>query len=246
MKTFLVVAVLAATAAPAAADRRSFTRTFEYMTPAESETELEVYTTQAKTTWENPSPKELELRLAIEHGLTERWDFAIHHVFTQSTGPAPQDVAPFHFDEITLRSRYRFSERGDWPVDVLAYGELGKVFGAGVWTGEARAVVARDLDKLTLAINLIGDVGFGPSLPEPVIEAGYAAGLTYELLPEWKLGVESWGGFDVEATDEVAAAVGPALSWAPASTLWIAATAGFGVTEYTDDFSVRGIIGVDL
>ena len=246
MKTFLVVALLAAAAAPAHADRQSFTRTYEYQTMPESETELEVHTTQTKATFDNPSPKSFELQLAIEHGLSERWDVAVFHVFSQATGPAPDDVEAFHFDAIKARSRYRFSERGDWPVDVVVHGEIGKVFGAGVWQGEARAVVARDLDKLTIAINLIGDVGFGPSVPEPVIEAGYACGITYELLPEWKLGVESWGGFDVEHTDELAASVGPALSWAPASTLWVAATAGFGVTDFADDFSVGAIIGVHL
>jgi len=246
MKTLFALLLLAAAAAPAHADRRSFTRTYEYMTMPEGETELEIYTTQSKTTWENPSPKEFELQLEIEHGLTERWDFSIYHVFKQSTGPAPDDVEPFHFDEIKLRSRYRFAERGEWPVDVLAYGEIIKVFGEGVWEGEAKAILARDLDKLTLAINLIGEVAFGPSVPEPEVEAGYAAGLVYELMPEWKVGVESWGGFEVEHTDEVSAAVGPSVSWAPASTLWIATTAGFGVTEFTDDFSVRAIIGMDL
>jgi hypothetical protein len=246
MKTFFTLVLLAAAAAPAHADRRSFTRTHEYLTQPASETELEVYTTQSKTTFDNPSPKAFELQLAIEHGLTERWDFSIFHVFTQATGPAPDDVDPFHFDVIKARSRYRFSERGDWPVDVLVYGEIGKVFGAGEWEGEAKAIVARDLDKLTVAINLIGDVGFGPSVPEPVIEAGYAAGITYELLSEWQVGVESWGGFDVEHTDEAAATVGPSVSWAPASTLWIATTAGFGVTDFADDFSVRAIIGVHL
>ena len=68
----------------------------------------------------------------------------------------------------------------------------------------------------------------------------------YEILPEWKLGVESWGGADLDHTDELAASVGPALSWAPASTLWITTTAGFGVTDFADDFSVRAILGVDL
>jgi hypothetical protein len=240
------LAALLLAATPAAADRRSFTRTYEYMTMPEGETELEIYTTQSKTTFDNPSPKEFELMLEVEHGLTERWDFSIYHVFKQSTGPAPEDESPFHFDEIKLRSRYRFAERGELPVDLLAYGEIIKVFGEGVWEAEAKAIIARDFDKLTAAVNLIGEVKFGPSVPEAEVEAGYAAGLTYEAVPEWKLGVESWGGFEVEHTDEFAASVGPAVSWAPASTLWIATTAGFGVTDYADDFSVRAIIGMDL
>ena len=41
MKTFLVVALLAAAAAPAHADRQSFTRTYEYQTMPESETPTE-------------------------------------------------------------------------------------------------------------------------------------------------------------------------------------------------------------
>lgn len=246
MKPYLAILLVAAAAAPAHADRRSFTRTYEYMTMPEGETELEIYTTQSKTTFDNPSPKEFELQLEIEHGITERWDFSVYHVFKQSTGPAPEDVSPFHFDEIKLRTRYRFSDRGEWPVDVLLYGEVKKVFGVGVWEAEPKIVLARDFDKLTAAINLIGEVAFGPSVPEAELEAGYAAGLTYEVLPEWKLGVESWGGFELEHTDEVAASVGPAVSWAPASTLWITTAAGFAVTEHADDFSVRAILGMDL
>jgi hypothetical protein len=216
------------------------------MTMPEGETELELYTEQSKATWDNPSPKEFAFQIEIEHGLTERWDFSIYHVFKQSTGPSPDDVSPFHFDEIKLRSRYRFAERGEWPVDVLAYGEIIKVFGEGVWEAEPKVILARDFDKLTVALNLIGEVGFGPSVPETEIEAGYAAGITYEAVPEWKLGVEAWGGFEIEHTDEMSTAVGPAVSWAPSSSLWIATTAGFGLTEFTDDFSVRAIIGMDL
>jgi hypothetical protein len=246
MKTLIALVLLAAAAAPAHADRRSFTRTYEYMTMPEGETELEIYTTQSKETWDNPSAKEFELQLEVEHGLTERWDFSIYHVFSQVKGATPAGDESFHFDEIKLRTRYRFAERGEWPVDLLAYGEVKKVFGEGVWAGEGKAIVARDFGPMTAAINLIGEVEFGPSVPEPEVVAGYAAGLTYEAIPEWKVGVESWGEFEVEHTDELSAAVGPAISWAPASTLWITATGGFGLTEYTEDFSVRAIIGMQL
>jgi len=241
-----LLASLALLAGPAHADRRAFTRTYEYMTMPEGETELEIYTTQSKTTFDNPSPKEFELMLEIEHGITERWDVSVYHVFKQSTGPAVEDNSPFHFDEIKLRSRYRFAERGELPVDLLAYGELIKVFGEGTWEAEAKAIVARDFDKLTIAVNAIGEVKFGPSVPEPEVEAGYAAGVTYEAVPEWKVGVESWGGFEIEHTDELAASVGPAVSWAPASGFWVATTVGFGLTDYADYFSVRALFGMDL
>lgn len=251
MKPALIIAStsllsLAALAAPAHADRRAFTRTYEYMTMPEGETELEIYTEQSRQLLGEPSPQAFAFQLEIEHGITERWDVSLYHVFKQSTGPAPDDNEAFHFDELKLRSRYRLSERGELPVDMLGYLELIKVFGEGVYEVEAKAIFARDFDKLTAALNLIGEVAFDNATDETAVEAGWAAGLTYEVAPEIKLGVESWGGFDVEATDEIAASLGPAVSWAPSSSLWITTTAGFGLTEHADDISVRAVIGLHI
>ncbi len=235
-----------ALAAPAAADRRSFTHTYEYMTMPEAETELEIYTEQARTTLDGPSDKTFTFQIEIEHGITRRWDVSLYHVFKQVAGATPATDQAFGLDEMKLRSRYRFAERGQWPVNVVAYGELIRVFAEPVWEAEAKAIITRDFGKLTLAVNLIGEVKFGPAVDEPEVEAGWAVGLGYEIQPEIKVGVETWGGFEVEDPDVVEAYVGPAVSWAPSSSLWVTTTVGFAVTEFADDLNIRGIIGMHL
>jgi len=241
---------LGALTTPAHADRRSFAYTYEYQTMPEGETELEIYSTQSRDELTGPAGKDFELKLEIEHGITERWDFSIYHVFAQRIGIDDADSEPFHFKEIQLRTRYRFAERGELPVDMLLYVEAVKEFGAGVYEGEVKGIFARDFDRLTAVANLIGAVEFGPAVDEPEVELGYAAGVSYEVIPEWKLGVESWGEMPLEGEEgedpELAAWVGPAVSWAPAHSFWITTTAGFGVTDAAAELEVRALLGVHL
>ncbi|MEZ4403282.1 MAG: hypothetical protein R3B06_24870 [Kofleriaceae bacterium] len=244
MKRTLALLAVVATPALAHADRRSFTQTYEYMTAPAGQTEVELHTRQARSTWADGAPESFTFALEVEHGITERWDIALYHVFEQaSDATAP---VPLHLSEIKLESRYRFAERGELPVDLAAYGELVRAFGASAYEAEAKAIVARDFGKVTAAVNLIGAVEFGADVAETEVEAGWAAGVTYEVSPTWKVGAESWGGFEVEYPDEVTGWAGPAASWAPSAQLWVAATAGFGLTSTSDKFSIGGIVGLNL
>lgn len=243
--TLMLLAALSAFPAAAPADRRSFTHTYEYMTSPEGQTEVELYTTQSRSTWDDGAPESFEFQLELEHGLTERWDVSLYHVFAQASGDAAT-ASPLRLTEVKLRSRYRFAERGELPVDVVAYGELVKQFGASAYAAEVKAILGRDFGLLTVAVNAIGEVEFGADVAETEVEAGWAAGVTYEAAPSWKLGAESWGDFEVEHPDELSAWVGPALSWAPSSRMWVSTTAGFGLNDRSDKFNVRAIIGLTL
>ena len=75
---------------------------------------------------------------------------------------------------------------------------------------------------------------------EPLL--GFAAGATYQLHPRVRFGGEAWGAFE---DTEVAVSAGPSLSLASASNIWIAVTAGFGLSD-TDKFAVRAIVGIEL
>jgi hypothetical protein len=232
---------------PARADRRAVANTYEYQTMPQGETELELYSTQSRAELNGASGKDFDLQLAIEHGITERWDVSFFHRFAQRDGVDAADSEAFHFEELRLRTRYRFAERGELPVDLQLVAEGARSFADAIYEGDLRAVLARDFDRLTVALNLVGTIGFGPALDEPAIELGYAAGLTYEVVPEWTLGVESWGAQPVDSEDgDLAAWAGPVLSWAPAHSFWITATAGFGVTDAADELAVRVLMGVHL
>jgi opacity protein-like surface antigen len=249
MKVALSVVLLAAAASSAHADRRSFTRTYEYMTMPEGETELELYTTQSQADYGH-SAEAFALQLEVEHGITNRWDFSIAHGFDQVSGVTGDDDRPFGLRDIKLHTRYRLEERGEWPVDVQLHAEGGKLFGDQIYEGSGRLILARDLDKLAIAANASGDVVHvreGETATE--ISLGWAAGATYDVFPEIKLGAEAWGDYLLdteEGVDPLRASAGPALSWAPATSLWVTLTAGFGITENADDLSVRGAVGLHL
>lgn len=238
--------LVAAAAGDAAADRRAFTKTYEYTTMPEGQTEIELYTTQSRATFDGAtSPQSFVLQLEVEHGVTDRWDVSLYHVFTQ-TSDGMGGGTPLALSEIKARTRYRFAERGELPVDILAYGEVAKEFGASVYEVEAKAILARDVGAVTVAANLIGAVELGGDVEEEELELGWAAGVTYEVSPRWKLGAESWGSFEAAEPEEVAASAGPSVSWAPSTRLWISATAGFGLTDEAAAFTGGAILGFDL
>lgn len=233
----LFAAPLVLVAQVAHADRRAFTQTYEYMTMPENDTEVELYSDQARVAHAH----EFGLELEIEHGITERWDAALYAVFSQG-----QDSA-LRFDAAQLETRYRFAERGDWPVDVEVYGEGAKDFGAQRYRGEGRVILERDFDKLAAVVNLVGEDTFGPDVATNQLELGWAGGLSYEAWPELKVGAESWGAFDAKDTSTLTAYAGPAVSWAPSTSLWATLTPGFRVDDTAaKDYDVRVAIGLHV
>lgn len=227
----------------ASADLRSFTQTYEYSTTPEGKTDVELWHTQGRRTWDKDTPQTFEQIVELEHGITDKWDLAFYSVFAQTTGDAMSAGEPFHFAQTKLETRYRLAERGEWPVDTLLYLEVGKDFGQSVYEIEGKVIGARDFDRLTVAGNLIGEVAVGNNVAESELELGFAAGATYQVASKLKLGAETWGTFE---ESELEWSAGPALSAQPAGSLWLALTAGFGISDSADAFSARAIIGIAL
>lgn len=238
----IVLAVLVG-ASTASADRRSFTRTYEYTTTPAAHTEVELWHTQSRDTWDSGSPQRFQQQVEIEHGITDHWDAAIYTAFSQVASSNPDIAEPFGLDAVRLESRYRFAERGQWPVDTVAYLEVSKDFGKGVYEIEGKAIVARDFDRLTVAANVIGEVDLGHDVPETEFELGFAGGATYEVTPKLRLGAETWGGFGEYDTQ---VSVGPAIGLGLSPGFWLALTTGFGLTDSSDKLSGRLIMGLAL
>lgn len=243
LSTTVALAATTTAASNAHADRRMFTSTYEYKTVPEGHTALELWHTEDRATWKSDSPRAMEEILELEHGLTDHWDVALYTVFTQATATDPMLAQPFALHEMKVESRYRFADRGELPVDIVAYGEVAREFGGGVYELEAKAIIARDFDKLLLAANLIGAVEFGSDVAETEGEFGWAVGATYEVHPKLNLGVETFGAI---AEEEVAAAIGPAIAIAPHGNFWFTFTAGFGLTDETPKMQGRLILGIEL
>ena len=238
----IALAVVAASAGVARADLRSFTYTYEYSTVPEGKTALELWHTQGRQTWDKNSAQFYEQILEVEHGITDHWDIAFYTVFDQTAGGGTLMSEPFHLGELKVETRYRFADRGEWPVDTLAYFEVSKAFGESLYELEGKVIVARDFDKLLVAANAITEIQLGRDAMETEPELGFAVGATYSAHPKVRIGAETWGAVEEE---ELKLAVGPAVSLAPSPNFWVALTAGFGISE-ADKFSVRGIIGIEL
>jgi hypothetical protein len=234
--------------AVASADRKSFTNTYEYATLPEGQTEVEIWHTQARDTWDKSTPQRFEEKIEIEHGITDNWDASMYTVFSEVAGNA-MTSEPLALDGVRFETRYRFADRGQWPVDTVAYLEVAKDFGAGVYELEGKGIFARDFDRITAAANIIGEVQIGHDVPDSTLELGWAAGVTYEITPKVRLGAETWGAYEDSITR---AAAGPAVSLAPSSKFWLAMTAGFGLATLNGDeaagsaFSGRIIMGLEL
>ncbi len=253
--TAAVLALVMLGVGDAHADRRAFTHTYEYMTMPQGNLELEFYNTQESATFDTDSPSEFEQMVEVEYGITDHWDFSIYQVF--GGGEDGTGARGFGYKETKLRTRYRFAERGEWPVDVLLYFEIIKPFGIAAVGLEPKLVLARDFGPVTLAFNAVLelepeeelDVATGETEIEYEIEPEFALGVTYEASPAWKLGVEAWGALETFVeTDEYAVFAGPALSWAPSPKLWISVTPAFKVLGADDEpeFNFRMILGLDL
>ena len=237
----LALLLLCGLASTASADRRLFTYTYEYSTELQGETSLQLWHTQSRTTWETDTSQALEHGLEIEHGLTDHWDAALRLVFEQiNSGDPALPSTPYGFQRVQLDTRYRFADRGEWPVDVLLYGHGAKPFGQHIYDASAAAVLARDFDAATVAININGAVEFKPD-PEP--RFGYAAGITYELHPKLNLGAETYATI---SDGERAFAGGPVIALAPASNLWLTFTLGFGINDEAPALAGRLLLGIEL
>jgi len=243
-----VVAVLCSMG-DARADRRAFSFTYEYVTQPKGNLELEFYNTQYRSKFGDDAVSTFEEQIEIEYGITDRTDVSLYQVLEEV------DDTGLHYAETKLRFRHRFKERGQLPVDVLLYGELIKPFGKGAVAFEPKLILARDFGAVTAVLNVITELELERELEpsgekelEVVLETGWAFGVTYEVAPVLKLGGETWGAVIKPGSDDqaVEAWIGPSISWAPSPKLWVTGTAGFGLTDDSDEFLVRILIGLGL
>lgn len=246
-RCLVVTGLVLASASSARADRKSFAYTYQYATLPEGATELEIWHTQLRDSWDSGSPQRMEEKLEIEHGVTDHLSMSMYTVLTQVASSDPTEAQPLSLEAVRFENRYRFAERGEWPVDTVAYVELAKDFGKSVYELEGKAIFAKDLDKVEVAGNGIVEVYVGNDAEGGAhAEYGWAVGATYEVTPKLHIGAETWGEY---AEQKVRTAIGPAIGVA-AGKLWVAGTAGFGLTNYEDEaigaFSARILMGVVL
>lgn len=251
-----VVLGLLATEGAARADRRAFTETYEYMTIPQGDVELEVWNTQSRSDFGDNGISAFDLQLEIEYGITSHWDIALYQIVAQADGPTPETSESLHFEETKVETRYRLAERGQLPVDTTLYLEVAKGFGETRWEIEPKVILARDFGRANVALNIIPEIGFeeeAPAMPgaesevDAEFEPGWAAGVSYELIPALKLGAETFGSVkSLGDQNDVFWWIGPSAGWAPSPKLWAAATAAVGLTDAAENFRMRIILGINI
>ncbi len=218
------------------ADRRGHVWTYEYMTLPKGGMELEYYLTtkvpdasnySAKNTWEH--------QLEFEYGITNHWDVALYQHW-QQTNTTMEDK--FEYTGTKLRTRYRFSEKDIYPVDVLVYLEYKRPDGSQPDDSlEGKLILAKDLGKFNLAYNQILEQPLRQ--PDPPVHE-YSAGANYEFHPAFKAGVESHGNYSSSKYY-----LGPTLSVA-SERFWLAFGVLAGLNNRADDIRSRLIAGIPI
>lgn len=217
----------------ALADRRSYVWTYEYQTMPKGMAEIEYYLTEEQPDIEKARPNTWKHWIELEYGVTDHFDVSMYQQFKQSNKSAS---STFEYDGFKVRTRYRLFERGTLPVDILFYLEYirpGDFKKANVL--EEKLVLAKDIGNLNISYNQI----FKQELESGgENEYEYASGISYEITPSFKIGVESKGSYLDEKYY-----IGPTIGWA-SSKFWVSAGVLGGITKKSDDLQARLIVGV--
>lgn len=248
----MIAAVLSAAAlltpTAARADRRAYGTTYEAVTAPRGEIDVETWSTFAPEGEIDGGPSSRGMRhmIELEYGITDHWDAAVYNMLdTITSGDTQSGYAGFK-----IETRYRPSDRGEWPLDPVFYLEFQQLFrGDARQKYEAKLILAKDIGNLNVAANLALEE---ERTTEPAwnTEVEYAAGSSYALSPAWMIGAEMFGKAETEAMGgiEHRSWAGPTVSWAGTGRgalrgVWVTLAGGAGLTEESDPYYARLIVG---
>lgn len=216
------------------ADRRSFVWTYEYMTMAKGEAEIEYYLTSKLPDRSDRETSSWQQQFELEYGITNRWDISLYQVFNQKNTATSSTL---EYAGFKVRTRYRLGKKGEYLLNPLLYFEVIREDDlSNPVRLEAKLILAKDIDRFTIAYNQIAEQEFENG--EKEIENKYAFGITYEIDPKFKLGLESTGNYS-----ENKYYLGPTLSLAR-EKFWLSFGILGGLNGDSDDTQSRLLIGI--
>ena len=232
MKSFMqcsfVVLFIASMISAAQASQRTYVWTEEYSTLAKGNAEIEFYNSAVTQDIQTRSASDWQQKLELEYGLTDRVNVSLYQVYEQAA-----DSDSLTYVGYNVELKYRLAETNVLPADVLLYAESevstieGNVY-------EGKIILSKDIGMLNVSYNQIYEraknTGTGDN--------GYAAGISYELAPWLRLGVESKGSYTVGTY-----AVGPTLTWM-GNRIWANIGVVYGMNQKTNDREARFVVGV--
>jgi hypothetical protein len=144
------------------------------------------------------------LQTELELGITDRLELGLYFQFQQG---ATADTPALRFDGLKQRLRYRFAEEGDLPLDIGVYFEVAEFHNEVEL--EEKLLLSRRFGYLTTVCNLWVEQEYYFQTQEWKLMYNPTLGATYELSPNFMLGLEYWarGRFnDAKATSLASAA----------------------------------------
>jgi len=225
----LLTAFTVGLAAPSQADRRSYVWTYEYKTMPKGMMELEYYQTLELPDVSNSKVSTWKYNVELEYGLTNHWDVSLYQNFKQEN---TLSGGSFSYDGFKLRTRYRIGESDQFIVDPLLYLEYQSPNDLSKGSAlEGKIVLAKDLGSLNLSYNQI-------MKQSSSTENEYAAGLSVEMNPSLKLGLEGKGSYTSGKHY-----LGPTISLA-AEKLWVNFGIVKGISAAADQLQARLLMGI--
>ena len=241
--TIGLIGALLAAATDARADRRTMIRAYEFQTQPKGNLELELWN-DVEAPRSAFTDSTIVTRVELEYGLTDRWVTALYHVFAQ--GGPQAEPKPFHFDSWRLETPYRLAEKGEWPIDVMIYGELERPANFNEpFETEEKLILEKDFGRIALVANLVAEQHLFRADLGRTWEVDLGA--RYELMPQLRAAVEFWTtqeyvGPDVSRNYYL----GPSLSVAT-ERVWLQFGVGFGLdTSQDQQMFIRSVLGFNL
>jgi hypothetical protein len=133
------------------------------------------------------------LQTELEYAFTDRLEGAFYFTFRQNASASSPVLT---FQGVKQRLRYELSERGVWPIDVGVYGEIAEFHNELEF--EEKILLSRRFGAFSAASNLWIEQEYYFQIPEWRFLYNPTIGATYDLSPNFVVGMEYWvrGRFD--------------------------------------------------
>lgn len=221
-----VFCVLIGSSAEAA--QRIYVWTEEYGTLAKGNAEIEFWDTAVTKDIQTRNASDWTQKVELEYGITDHLNASLYQVYGQTA-----DSSALTYVGYNIELKYRIAEANVLPVDVLLYAENevstveGNLF-------EGKVVLAKDIERLNITYNQIYERLYSTGEGEHE----YAAGISYEIAPWFRAGIESKGSYT-----EGEYAAGPTIAWL-GNRIWANLGSVYGLNHKTNDREVRFLLGV--
>ncbi len=244
-------------AVSARADFKAFAHIYPYFTQPAGGMEVEVWNgLETGNLGRLAQSTLLQEQVEVEYGITDHWDVSLYSVLEQAPSELAGVPAALTFDAFQVETRYRFAEKGQWPVDTELYAEVERPIDLRQpFEGEFKLILEKDVHKLFFQLNLIDaeQLASGPAFG---YDLAAHFGVGYEIRPWIRVGVEALENYQVDPTSGSSAPqetvhVGPSLALA-GPRFWVVITPAFRVAgqdtidEVGNDLRLRVIFGLEF